>query len=472
MGDLGVSYSVVVPVYGNEQSLPLLGARLGNLARQLDGSLEVVFVVDGSPDRSSELLAELLPAQPFASRLVLHSRNFGSFAAIRTGLQRATGRYVGVMAADLQEPPELMLDFFAELRQGTVDLVVGKRRSRTGDPFLTALSSRAFWAVYRRFVQPQMPAGGVDVFACTAEFRERLVELDESHSSLVSLALWLGFRRATVEYDRQPREHGSSAWTLRRRLTYLGDSVFSFTDLPILLLLRVGVTGVVGSVALATAVVIAKLSGAINVPGYSATVVVIAFAAGVNLFGLGIVGAYVWRTFENTKRRPTSVVMAERSFRAEPIRRRALDDEPSIRATAVRGVRICRLPVARDLRGALVAAELRELVPFVTRRCFLVFDVPSTDVRGQHAHRLCHQFLVCVQGRLHVIADDSAQRQEVVLEDNRTGLYLPPLTWSTQYRYSRDATLLVLASHAYDADDYIRDYDAFLAEARATRRDA
>jgi UDP-2-acetamido-3-amino-2,3-dideoxy-glucuronate N-acetyltransferase len=163
-----------------------------------------------------------------------------------------------------------------------------------------------------------------------------------------------------------------------------------------------------------------------------------------------------------------------RSGRAlEPLR----DDDgdsspPSIRETAVRGVQLHRLPEARDLRGSLVAGELDERLPFVARRFFLVFAVPSTEVRGEHAHRSCHQFLICVHGRLHVIADDGEQRQELVLADNRTGVHLPPMTWGTQYRYSADCSLLVLASHPYDPDDYIRDYDVFLAESRAARRGA
>jgi len=307
-------YSVVIPVYGNERSVEPLTERLAHLADELGHSLEVVFVIDGSPDRSGEVLAQVLPQQPFASRLIYHSRNFGSFAAIRTGLERASGAYLGVMAADLQEPPELMSEFFAKLASGSSDLVVGVRRSRAGDPASSALGSRLFWSAYRRLVQREMPVGGVDVFACTADFRDHLVSLDEQHSSLVSLALWLGFRRDTVEYDRLPREHGESGWTFRKKLKYLTDSVFSFTDLPIRVLLGAGLIGVTVSVVMAVVVLIARLSGAIHVAGYAATTLLIAFFGALNLCGLGIIGAYVWRAFENTKRRPGAVVMADRSF--------------------------------------------------------------------------------------------------------------------------------------------------------------
>jgi UDP-2-acetamido-3-amino-2,3-dideoxy-glucuronate N-acetyltransferase len=136
----------------------------------------------------------------------------------------------------------------------------------------------------------------------------------------------------------------------------------------------------------------------------------------------------------------------------------------------VAGVAIHWLPAVRDLRGSLVAGEFEQRLPFIPRRYFLVFDVPGADVRGEHAHRVCHQFLVCVAGKVHVIADDGERRQEFVLEDKQTGLHLPPMTWGIQYRYSVDATLLVFASHPYDPDDYIRDYDDFLRERRAIPR--
>ncbi len=312
---IAARYSIVVPVYGNERSLPDVLERLGGLAAALNDELEAVFVVDGSPDGSYRLLAERLAEQPFAARLIAHSRNFGSFAAVRTGLRHADGEYVGVMAADLQEPPELLVDSFRALESGTADLAVGVRRSRD-DPALSALPARAFWALYRRLVQREMPVGGVDVFACTASFRDHLVEFREANSSLVAQTVWLGFERVEIEYDRQPRasEHGRSGWTIRKKLKYLSDSVFSFTDLPIRALLGVGCFGVVVSLLVATVVGIARATGSIDVPGYAATMMVIAFFGALNLAGLGIVGAYVWRAFENSKQRPGAVVMGVREF--------------------------------------------------------------------------------------------------------------------------------------------------------------
>ena len=131
--------------------------------------------------------------------------------------------------------------------------------------------------------------------------------------------------------------------------------------------------------------------------------------------------------------------------------------------TRVRGVTLHGLTHASDLRGSLTATEFPTL-PFAPRRFFAVYDVPSESVRGAHAHRECSQFLVCLAGSVSCLVDDGSTREEVKLETPALGLHIPPMVWGTQWRYTRDAILLVLASHPYDPDDYIRDYEEFLDE--------
>jgi UDP-2-acetamido-3-amino-2,3-dideoxy-glucuronate N-acetyltransferase len=144
-----------------------------------------------------------------------------------------------------------------------------------------------------------------------------------------------------------------------------------------------------------------------------------------------------------------------------PVESRSL--EPGTTPLAVRGVHLQRFAEFSDLRGCLTAAEMSgEAIPFEPKRWFLVYDVPSREVRGEHAHRVCHQFLICVHGRVNVAVDDGEHRGEAVLDDPTLGVYIPPGIWGSQFRYDSDAVLLVLASHPYDSEDYIRDYDAFL----------
>lgn len=138
------------------------------------------------------------------------------------------------------------------------------------------------------------------------------------------------------------------------------------------------------------------------------------------------------------------------------------DEKPGVTQTNVRGVALHRLPLVTDLRGSLSVGEIGQHVPFNVQRYFLVFDVPSAETRGEHAHHECHQFLICVSGSVAVVADDGKNRQEFLLDRPNLGIHLPPKVWGIQYKYSREAVLLVLASHHYAASDYIRNYDEFL----------
>jgi UDP-2-acetamido-3-amino-2,3-dideoxy-glucuronate N-acetyltransferase len=130
--------------------------------------------------------------------------------------------------------------------------------------------------------------------------------------------------------------------------------------------------------------------------------------------------------------------------------------------TPVKGVTVHRLPLVEDLRGFLSFGETRRDIPFDVKRYFLVFQVSSEEVRGEHAHRTLHQFLICVHGRCHLVADDGEKRQEFLLDSPTIGVHLPAMVWGAQYKYSKDAVLLVLASDVYDPADYIRDYAEFV----------
>jgi glycosyltransferase involved in cell wall biosynthesis len=302
-----MKYSVIVPVYKNADSIARLLEALSLMNRQLDGNMEAVFVIDGSPDLSFELLRNALDKIDFSAQLLAHSRNFGSFPAIRTGLLAARGEFFGIMAADLQEPPELLITFFKSLANDECDVSIGTRLSRK-DPLLSRLASRFFWNIYRRLVVPEMPEGGVDVFGCNREFRDHLVKLEEARSSLIALIFWLGFRRKLVGYERLAREEGTSAWTFRKKVEYMMDSIFAFTDYPIRLLVKLGAVGSIFSIGMAVLVVLARLSGAIAVPGYAATILIVLIFGALNLLGLGLVGTYAWRGYENSKKRPLAVV--------------------------------------------------------------------------------------------------------------------------------------------------------------------
>ena len=320
--------SLVIPVYKNEESLPRLLRELETLAGSLRDTLEVVFVVDGSPDSSLKFLQAHLPAWPIRSQLIELSRNFGSFSAIVAGLRFGRGQYFAVLAADLQEPPELVVEFHRLLASGEADVVFG-HRTRRADDWFSRITSEWFWSLYRRFVLKDLPRGGIDIFGCSRQVRDRLLDLKEVNTNLIALLFWLGFRRKFVPYERRARQEGQSAWTFGKKLRYALDSVFSFTDLPIKWLLWLGVIGTTAALVASVTVFIAWSLGHIPVLGYTPLMLVISFFGGLTALGLGIVGEYLWLSLQNARGRPSFVVRSTWSSSGESGREERPDVEVS-----------------------------------------------------------------------------------------------------------------------------------------------
>ncbi len=307
-------FSLVVPIYRNEANIPTLLEAIERIRLEIDDDFEVVFVVDGSPDNSFLALRQMLPCVNFTSQLISLSRNFGAFAAIRAGLEKARGQYIAVMAADLQEPPELIISMYSALAADECDVTYGERQGRD-DSWLSRLFSAIFWGLYRKVVSPEIPPGGVDIFGCTAPVRDQILLLSERNSSLVGLLFWIGFRRKGIPYERVKREIGTSAWTFVKKWQYMQDSIFSFSDLPISFLIGIGLLGSILSFFAGVIVFFAALLGEIQVPGYAATMLVILFFGTLQILSIGVLGIYLWRVFENTKGRPLHIVMSEEEFK-------------------------------------------------------------------------------------------------------------------------------------------------------------
>lgn len=300
-------YTLVIPVYRNAENIADLNTALIDLCGRLGPGLEIIFVIDGSPDNSATLLVEARKRLPCRSKIVFHSRNFGSFGAIRTGLELGSGEYFAAMAADLQEPPELILTFFDRLARNEADVVFGQRTGRD-DPLFRRLASDLFWWTYRRLVLPDIPKGGVDLFGCTRRVRDEILQISEPNGSLIAQLFWVGFRRSFVPYARRRRMQGKSAWNTSRRIRYMMDSIFSFSDAPIMFVLFLGILGCAVSVILGVFVLISRLLGFIEEPGYATILLAILFFGSAILVAQGIIGSYLWRAFENTKKRPLRII--------------------------------------------------------------------------------------------------------------------------------------------------------------------
>lgn len=298
--------SLVIPVYKNAENIDDLITAVESL-NKVTGGLEVVFVIDGSPDDSGLLLMQMRERFSFAYQIIFHSRNFGSFTAIRTGLSHARGKTIAVMAADLQEPPELVIKLFKVLESNKADVVFGKREHRD-DGAWNDVASNLFWWAYRKLVMKDMPKGGVDIFACTQKVAQAVLSICEPNSSLIAQLFWVGYRREFVGYTRKARQKGSSGWSFMRRLWYMVDSIVSFTDFPIMMVLWLGILGCVTSFTFGGVVLVARVLGMIDVAGYTGIVVLVSFSVSLLLAVQGVLGLYLWRTFENTKSRPLGLV--------------------------------------------------------------------------------------------------------------------------------------------------------------------
>lgn len=301
------AYSLVIPVYNNADSIGALVADITTLSEAFDHDFEAVYVIDGSPDDSAARLAELLTNLPYHCVVIEHARNFGSFAAIRTGLREATGASIAVRSADLQEPRTLIEGLLRAVSEGPHEVALGVRRGRH-DSLHRRVGAHLFWSLYRRYVQPQMPRGGIDVFACSGRVRDNLLELREANSSLVGLLIWLGFPFAVVPYDRLPRAHGASQWSFRRLVDYMADSAFAFGRTPIRLIRWLGFVGIALGTLGAVLLLTLRLTNRISVSGYTPIMLAILIMGSLNLAAIGVIGSYVWRAFENTKLRQHAVV--------------------------------------------------------------------------------------------------------------------------------------------------------------------
>jgi glycosyltransferase involved in cell wall biosynthesis len=299
--------SVIVPVYYNAGSLPALADALTAVETELGRrglGLQLVFVDDGSKDES---FAELMKikARRSATTVVRLTRNFGSVAAIRTGLRYVTGDAFAFLAADLQDPPELIVTMADQWLAGR-KFVIAERETRT-DPLMSRAFSRIYYVMLRRLVLPGYPAGGFDLALMD---RAMLQPLRDSAKSafLPLLAYWLGFQPTVLRYERRPRLHGRSRWTLGKKFRAFLDVMLGFSVTPIRAISAVGVIVSLASFIYGAAVIVAALVGDIPVPGFPTLAALVTFLLGIIILMLGVIGEYLWRVFDETNRRPEAVV--------------------------------------------------------------------------------------------------------------------------------------------------------------------
>lgn len=298
--------SIVVPVYWNAGSLPTLKAEFDKVAAQFpDYQFEYVFTDDGSGDDSYAVL-QRLAAEDDRIRVVRLSRNFGSNAAILAGLTHAQGDCAVVISADLQDPPTLIPEMLQHWQSGT-EVVLAARKNRD-DPLLTRFFANLFNRMFRRFVFPDFPENGFDFMLIDRQVVDILVGLDEKNSYIFGQVMWVGFDRAVVYYDRQEREHGQSMWTFTKKIKYFIDAFSAFSYLPLRLASFMGFVLAGLGFGYAAVVLLLSVFSGFEAQGWASTITVILLVGGTQLIIIGILGEYLWRTLDETRKRPAFIV--------------------------------------------------------------------------------------------------------------------------------------------------------------------
>lgn len=299
-------YSFVIPVFNEEETLPELEQRLGDLLVNMDGTAEVVFVDDGSTDGSWPLIRGIVE-QDSRFRAISFSRNFGHQVAITAGLDQAAGAAVIVMDADLQDPPEAVLEMAARWREG-FDIVYAVREERSGETQFKQFTAAAFYRLFRRLTDIEIP---LDVGDFRLVDRRALVafrSMRESNRYVRGMFSWIGFRQVGVHYRRAPRYAGTTKYPLRKMLKFATDGIISFSNVPLRIALQAGfvVSGL--AFAFGVAALVAKLAGFYHVSGLASLAIVTAFLGGMQLIVLGVMGEYIARIHDEVKDRPLYIV--------------------------------------------------------------------------------------------------------------------------------------------------------------------
>jgi len=299
--------SVMTPVYFNEASIQPLFVELTKVERQLEAkghTLEIIFVDDGSGDNS---LAELLKVkeQRPATKIIKLTRNFGAMNASKIGYRFVAGDCVVGLAADLQDPPEL-IPLMVEKWEAGAKFVLCARTHRN-DPVSTRWFSSLYYWLLRIFVTEHYPKGGFDLALMDKKMMPYIQNAGK-HINLPLLEYWLGFKPEIIRYERQPRQHGKSRWSFAKKLKVSFDSILGFSIVPIRLISLVGFIISLLSFGYGSLVIVSTLLGRAEVPGFATIVALVSFLLGLVIVMLGIIGEYLWRIYDETNQRPGAVI--------------------------------------------------------------------------------------------------------------------------------------------------------------------
>jgi len=315
-GESGMLLSVVVPCMNEEEVLRETNRRLIFILEGISLSFEIIYVDDGSTDATAELLRDLQAHDP-RIRVVRFSRNFGHQIAITAGLEHSSGDAVAVIDADLQDPPEVLLDFVAKWLDG-YDVVYGVRTERDGETRFKLWTAKLFYRFIRKLSNTRIPLDTGDFRLMDRRVVDALLSMPERDRFVRGMVSWLGFSQAAVGYRRAPRAAGVTKFSLLKMVRFALDGIFSFSILPLRLATWTGFTASALAILGIAVVVLGRIFGMPGlVKGWSSTVIAVLFLGGVQLICMGIIGEYVGRIYGESKRRPLYIVDERMGFKVQ-----------------------------------------------------------------------------------------------------------------------------------------------------------
>ncbi|CAD0147186.1 glycosyltransferase family 2 protein [Streptococcus thermophilus] len=301
-----MTISVVIPCFNEEDSIPFFYSEMERIQIEMKKKFEYIFINDGSTDNTLSVLRRLNASNPNVHYLSF-SRNFGKEAALYAGLQRATGDYVTVMDADLQDPPELLIEMYAKIQEG-YDVVGTRRADRKGEPPIRSLFAKAFYWLINKVSDTELVDGARDFRLMTRQVVDAILELKEVNRFSKGLFSWVGFDVAYVSYENRERVAGETSWSFWKLLNYSLDGFINFSEVPLKLATWAGTFSFLISLVGIFFVVIRKLTIGGSVAGWASLVSIILFIGGIQLLALGIIGNYISKIFLETKKRPVYIV--------------------------------------------------------------------------------------------------------------------------------------------------------------------
>jgi glycosyltransferase involved in cell wall biosynthesis len=302
-----LALSIVVPCYNEEACLRVLHERLGTAARNAVGeNYEIVLINDGSRDGSWNVMRELAASDPRLLALNL-SRNHGHQLALTAGLDLARGETILIIDADLQDPPELLPAMLATMREQEADVVYGVRKSRRGETAFKRATAHGFYRLLSRATEVEIPLDTGDFRLMSRRALDVLLAMPEQARFIRGMVAWIGFRQVPFAYDRAERLAGETKYPVRKMVRFAFDALTSFSSAPLKLASHVGIGLSIGSVLLVFYLLYAWLSG-FSIQGWTSLMLIVVAIGAAQMFVLGLMGEYIGRLYNESKRRPLYIV--------------------------------------------------------------------------------------------------------------------------------------------------------------------